>query len=85
MAFKWNSVWNVEINDWNGTGEYGILASITFRHGIILTVVYFWYKNSRVVSFLTELWSREPAAAETLECTSKSRLPAPPCSTEQYT
>lgn len=51
---KWNHVWNIEINDWNGIGEYGILTSITCRRGIISTIVYCCYKNSGVVNYLTE-------------------------------
>lgn len=51
---------------------------MAFRHGLILTIVYYCHKNSGVVSFLTEICSREPAATETLKCTSKNRFPSPP-------
>lgn len=43
-----------------------------------LTLVHCCYKNSGVVSFLAESWSREAAARDTLECTAKNTFTALP-------
>ena len=75
---KWNNVWCIEISYWNNTEEYGIVIDVTCRCAIILTIVCCCYKNSGVVSFLTEVWTRELTVTETLECTSKNRFLAPP-------